>query len=81
MEKNNEFNEKLKNEKFDEIYGQFKVKREIKSALLMKRHIAIFGQPGIGKTTLAKNIAKILWLQNCNICLLLHLFLLWPLLL
>jgi Mg-chelatase subunit ChlI len=45
---------------FKDIIGQEKVKSGIKSALLAGRHIIIVGAPGIGKTTLAKNIAKLL---------------------
>ena len=45
---------------FTDILGQDKVKRDIKSALLADRHIIIVGAPGVGKTTLAKNIAKLL---------------------
>jgi len=57
--------EKLKNtlldkkEAFTDILGQDKVKTELKSALLSARNIIIVGPPGIGKTTLAKNIAKL----------------------
>ncbi|KHO45173.1 MAG: Mg-chelatase subunit ChlI/Chld, magnesium chelatase subunit I [archaeon GW2011_AR3] len=40
--------------------GQDSVKKQVKSALLMGRHILIVGPPGIGKTTLAKNVAKLL---------------------
>lgn len=51
----------LKNkEPFADILGQENAKQGIKSALLMNRHIVIVGAPGIGKTTLAKNIAKLL---------------------
>ena len=45
---------------FTDILGQDKVKAAVKSALLADRHIIFVGPPGIGKTTLAKNIAKIL---------------------
>jgi len=51
----------LKNkDPFTDILGQDSAKQSLKSALLMDRHIIIVGAPGIGKTTLAKNIAKIL---------------------
>jgi len=47
-------------EPFADILGQEQAKQGLKSALLMNRHIIIVGAPGIGKTTLAKNIAKLL---------------------
>jgi len=47
-------------ELFTDILGQLKVKKDIKSALISNHHIILAGSPGIGKTTLAKNIAKIL---------------------
>ncbi len=47
-------------EPFTDILGQEDAKQCLKSALLMNRHIIIVGAPGIGKTTLAKNIAKLL---------------------
>ena len=51
----------LKNkDPFTDILGQENAKQGIKSALLMNRHIIIVGAPGIGKTTLAKNISKLL---------------------
>jgi len=43
---------------FTDIIGQDKAKKDIKSALLSKRNIMIVGAPGIGKTTMAKNIAR-----------------------
>lgn len=45
---------------FTDILGQENIKQAVKSALLTNRHIIIVGAPGIGKTTLAKNIAKLL---------------------
>lgn len=45
---------------FTDILGQLKTKYQLKSALLSGRHIIILGPPGIGKTTLAKNVAKLL---------------------
>lgn len=53
---------------FTDIIGQDTVKSQIKSALIMGRHIIIVGQPGIGKTTLAKNIAKSLPDITVNDC-------------
>lgn len=51
----------LKNKNpFTDILGQENAKQGIKSALLVGRHIIIIGPPGIGKTTLAKNIAGLL---------------------
>jgi len=57
-----ELNKALLQEKdpFTDIIGQDKVKKAIKSALMSDRHIIVVGPPGIGKTTLAKNIAKLL---------------------
>ena len=39
------------------VLGQDDVKRQVKSALVSGRHMIIVGPPGVGKTTLAKDIA------------------------
>ena len=49
-----------KEEQFNDILGQESVKNEIKSALVSNHHIILVGSPGIGKTTLAKNVAGVL---------------------
>ncbi len=62
MKLQEQMQKKLLEEKdiFADIIGQDEVKKQLKSALLMDRNVLIVGNPGIGKTTLAKNIAKIL---------------------
>ncbi|MFH1400229.1 MAG: AAA family ATPase [Nanoarchaeota archaeon] len=62
------FKKRLVGAKFDDIIGQEDVKKAVKSALLMDRHILLVGQPGIGKTTLARSIAKIIDDKEVNDC-------------
>ncbi|MBW2986232.1 AAA family ATPase [Candidatus Woesearchaeota archaeon] len=60
MIKNN-FKEKfVGKDPFTEILGQNSTKDQIKSALLMDRHVLIIGPPGVGKTTIANNVASLL---------------------
>lgn len=58
----------LMRQDFADIIGQKDVKEQLKSALLADRHLLIMGPPGIGKTTLAKNIAKLLPGIEVNDC-------------
>jgi len=53
---------------FTDILGQDATKKQLKSALLVERHVIIQGAPGIGKTTLAKNVAKLLPPVTVNDC-------------
>ncbi|MBD3361381.1 AAA domain-containing protein [Candidatus Woesearchaeota archaeon] len=53
---------------FSDILGQEATKEQLKSALLMNRHVIIIGSPGIGKTTIARNIAKLLPSVEANDC-------------
>jgi len=50
----------MEEDPFKDILGQRPVKQNLKSALLMERNVLIVGAPGIGKTTLAKNVSKLL---------------------
>lgn len=59
----------LVKDSFSDIFGQEKTKQQLKSALLMGRHVIIEGPPGVGKTTLAKNVASLLpdlMLNDCE---------------
>ena len=53
---------------FSEIYGQDEAKKQTLSALIMNRHVILVGPPGIGKTTFARNIAKMLPKITVNEC-------------
>ncbi|MBU0461224.1 MAG: ATP-binding protein [Nanoarchaeota archaeon] len=53
---------------FSDIIGQKKAKYDMKSALIADRHVLIIGPPGIGKTTLAKNLSKLLPEIEVNDC-------------
>jgi magnesium chelatase subunit I len=54
------YEKKIITQEFRGIIGQEEVKEQLKSAILMKRNTIIVGSPGIGKTTLVRNLVKIL---------------------
>ena len=58
----------LKEDCFNDIVGQENAKEQLKSALIAERNAIIIGPPGIGKTTLARNAAKLLPEITVNDC-------------
>ncbi len=60
--------ENIRDFSFLEIIGQEKVKNQVRSSLLAGHHVIIAGPPGIGKTTLAKNLATYLPEITVNDC-------------
>ena len=58
----------LQGDPLSDILGQEKAKRHLKSAMLVSHHAIIAGPPGIGKTTVAKNISRLLPDLELNDC-------------
>lgn len=63
-----EFLQRVLDDPLVDILGQDDTKLALKSALYVGRNVIIVGAPGIGKTTLAKNVAKILPDLKVNDC-------------
>lgn len=53
---------------FPSIIGLNDVKKQLLSALVLKRHIVLVGTPGMGKTTLVRDVATLLKPQTLNDC-------------
>ncbi len=68
MELFNELRKNLLNFDFNKIIGNENVKKQVKSALYARRPIIIVGQPGIGKTTLSRQLVNILPIKEVNDC-------------
>ena len=50
----------IQSEQFSSIIGLEDVKKQLKSALLLGRHVVLVGGPGMGKTTLVKDVAHLI---------------------
>lgn len=53
---------------FPSIIGLSDVKKQLTSALILKRHLVLIGSPGMGKTTIVRDVAGLLEEQTLNDC-------------
>ncbi|MFP4523601.1 MAG: AAA family ATPase [Candidatus Nanoarchaeia archaeon] len=58
----------LSTNKFTSIVGLADVKKQLTSALMLGRHAVLIGAPGMGKTTLVRDVAHLLEPQKLRTC-------------
>ena len=58
----------LSKQTFPSIVGLADIKKQLQSALILGRHVVLVGGPGMGKTTLVRDVASLLEPQELNDC-------------
>ena len=58
----------LSKQNFPSIVGLADIKKQLQSALILGRHVVLVGGPGMGKTTLVRDVAHLLEPQELNNC-------------
>jgi len=53
---------------YPSIIGLSDVKKQLTSALILRRHVVLIGSPGMGKTTIVRDVAELLEPQVLNEC-------------
>ena len=56
MSQDLEFRKNLVQQDLEGVYGQEEALNQLRSAILMDRHVILVGPPGIGKTTIVKSL-------------------------